>query len=59
MSIQHTKKINCTNVTELKILENICLKISSQWENKINKVQLSIDVTGEQKYKGRTGIGER
>jgi hypothetical protein len=53
------KKINCTNVMELKILENMCLKISSKWENKINKVQFSIEVTGGQKCKSRKGIGER
>jgi hypothetical protein len=40
------KRINFTNVMELKILENMCLKISSKWENKISKVQLSIEVTG-------------
>jgi hypothetical protein len=53
------KNINCTNVMELKILENMCLKISYKWENNISKVQLSIEITEEKKYKRRKGIGER
>jgi hypothetical protein len=32
-------------VVALQLLEDMCLKISSKWENEISKVELSVEVT--------------